>query len=224
MHPTEAISIIIADDHAIFRNGFKSIIENLKDTKVEFIEEACNGMELVEKTKLHHPDIVITDIKMPVMDGLEACRIIRKECPSTRVIALSQYEEQSFIIEMANAGASGYLTKYAEVDEVLRAIETVNNGFSYFNKAIPGEIPKVSAGSQSPITKVPQIEFSLQEMKVIKLLCKQMSTKQIACQLQLSSRTIEDYRQKIMERIGAKNSVGIALYAFINEIMLLAEL
>ncbi len=224
MHPTEAISIIIADDHAIFRNGFKSIIENLKDTKVEFIEEACNGLELVEKTKLHQPNIVITDIKMPVMDGLEACRIIRKDCPATRVIALSQYDDPRFMLEMAEAGASGYLTKYAEVEEVIWAIETVNDGFTYFNKAIAVENRQVPTGSGSGSPKVSCIEFSLQEIKVMKLLCQQMSTKQIACHLQLSSRTVVDYRGKIMERIGAKNSVGIALYAFINEIILLAEL
>ncbi len=227
MHPTEPISIIIADDHDIYRQGFKMINENQKIANIEFVDEACNGVELVEKTKNKKPNIVITDIKMPLMDGLEACRIIRKECPHTKVIALSMYDEPNFIKGMFDAGASGYLTKNSDQQEVLHAIKTVNEGFTYFSKKTIGEIAKVPDGIQYGIqsgVKISNTQFSLQELKVIKLLCKQMSTKEIAHHLQLSARTIEDYRNKIMERIGAKNSVGIALYAFINGIVILGEL
>jgi DNA-binding NarL/FixJ family response regulator len=132
MHPALPITIIIADDHDIYRQGFKTMIENQKTANIVFVEEACNGLELVEKTKKLQTHIVITDIKMPVMDGLEACRIIRKECRDTKVIALSMYDEPSFIFEMVDAGASGYLTKNSGQQEILNAIKTVSKGLTHF--------------------------------------------------------------------------------------------
>lgn len=217
MYPVQTITVIIADDHEIFRQGFKSIIANQKNTNIKFIGEASNGLELVEKAKKHQPNVVITDIKMPVMDGLQACRIIRKECPATRVIALSQYEDVNFIMEMTVAGASGYLTK-TDLKEIIKAIKTVSEGFTYFKKAMPSGINKSSLTKTKNEKELVKIEFSLTEVKIIHLICGQLTTKEIAATLNLGKRTIEDYRHKIQKKMKVKNAAGIVAYAFLHGI------
>jgi len=219
MYPAQTISVIIADDHEIFRQGFKSIIANQKNTNIKFIEEARNGVELVEKAIKHQPNVVITDIKMPVMDGLQACRIIRKECPATRVIALSQYDDTNFILEMTGAGASGYLTKFTDLEEVLVAIKTVSEGFTYFKKAIPAAIETSTLTNTKNEKELVKIQFSLTEEKIIQLICDQLTTKEIATTLNLGKRTIEDYRHKIQEKMKVKNSVGMAFYALAHSMV-----
>lgn len=222
MHPNRTVKIIIADDFEIFRCGYKQIIETLEDPLFEIIAEAADGIELIEKVKKLRPDIVITDIKMSVMDGMRACSIIKEKYPRTKLIVFSSFEQGDLLLEMvAVGGANGYLIKHANKYEVLESLKTVSNGLSYYCSATKKRLFEVLQTKNKTAKKV---LFSVQEMKVIGLICKQLTTKEIAYILHLGNRSVEDYRHNIQEKIGAKNMVGIAMYALVNELVKVSEL
>lgn len=220
MQTWPTITVVIADDHSIFRTGFKIFLEGQKDVNYLLVAEADNGLELLEKIKSHPPDIVFTDIQMPGMDGVQACKIIKEKYPLTRVIALTLYDEEHLIWDMIHAGANGYIVKSSPPEEILEAIKSVGEGVAFYSDGIAG---KLAAGADK-IKPKNSIQFSEQELKIIKLICKQLTNKEIANTIQLHVRTVEDYRYKIQEKINAKNAVGIALYALANGIEILANL
>jgi DNA-binding NarL/FixJ family response regulator len=218
MKAATPIRLILADDHEIFRDGFKAMLK--KQPLVELVGEASNGEELVELSRRLKPDIIVTDIKMPKMDGTEATRILSKELPSTGIIALSMIDEENLIVDMLEAGAKGYLLKNAHKDEIMEAIKSVSKDQIYYCAETSGKLAQMIARSNSihPARKPKKPEFSQKEIAVIQCLCQEMSNKQIAETLDLSIRTIEGYRGTIQEKIGAKNSAGIVIYAIRNKI------
>ena len=133
-------SIIIADDHEFFRTGFKKIIQEQYAGEIEFMADAANGCQLVEMVSLYHPRIVITDIQMPVMDGVEACKAIKQQHPETAVIAFSMYTDTRNIISMLQAGATGYLAKTSSHQEVAEAIRAVSRDQSYYCSTVSQKI------------------------------------------------------------------------------------
>jgi DNA-binding NarL/FixJ family response regulator len=216
MKSNETIKIVIADDHEFFRIGFiKFITYSFPQTK--FIAEARNGIELVELVKKHRPQVAITDIQMPKMDGIQACRIIKDNYPGTNVIAFSVFDKPEQILGMLDAGAIGYLVKSSEKEEILQAIENVSKGTRYYCSSIAEKCFRDTNRSHQKDKQ--KIQFTFQEIKVIKLICEQLSNKEIASQLKLSTRTVEDYRRNIQEKIGAKNVVGTVLYAVFNNLV-----
>ena len=224
MYPCQPVKIIIADDHQIFRSGFKATLANQNVLNIAFVDEASNGVELVEKVTLHKPDVVITDIKMSLMDGIQACHLIKENNPSVKVIALSMFDDEGLMIEMVRAGASGFLAKNAEQKEVLLAIKAVSEGFTHFKNGLALPIAEIRNDNQLISKKISLKEFTITEIALIKLICKQLTNKEIAHTLGLSKRTVEDYRHKIQEKMNAKNAVGIVLFALENEIVQLGEL
>lgn len=218
MMKTKQIKIILADDHEIFRDGFKSMLR--KQPSIEMIGEAANGDDLVKLTRQLLPDVVVTDIKMPKMDGLEATKIIAKEFPRMGIIALSMIDEESQIIDMMEAGAKGYLLKNAHKNEIVNAINAVYEGEVYYCDETSSKLSRlIAANEKIPfIRKKDKIEFSEKEIDVILLICEQLTNKEIAQRLNLSIRTIEGYRDRIQEKIGARNAAGIVVYAIKNNI------
>ena len=218
MTKTNQIRIILADDHEIFRDGFKSMLR--KQPSIEMIGEAANGDELVRLTRQLLPDVVVTDIKMPKMDGLEATKILSKEFPLMGIIALSMIDEESQIVDMMEAGAKGYLLKNAHKNEIVNAISAVYEGEVYYCDETSAKLSRmIAANERIPfIRKKEKIEFSDREIDVILLICDQLTNKEIASRLNLSIRTIEGYRDRIQEKIGARNSAGIVVYAIKNNI------
>lgn len=214
--------IVLADDHEIFRKGFKRVLESRQLNQYEFVGEASNGVELVEKVNQTQPDIVITDIRMPVMDGIKACRNITNKFPLVKVIAFSAFDNENYIMEMIHAGAKGYLVKNATIDEISDAIATVKSGKSFYCSTISEKLFGTFENSINNELKI--IHFALYEINVIRLICKQYTNKEIASNLKLSTRTVEEYRRCIQDKIKAKNAVGIALYAIINGIVKTSEL
>ena len=203
---TNPIRIVLADDHEIFRDGFNAMI--VKQPAVELIGEACNGEELIEITRSLQPDVVVTDIKMPRLDGVQATRILATEFPSLGIIALSMIDEENLIMEMMEAGARGYLLKNAHKDEIVEAIKAVKNGMIYYCDGTSAKLTRMIAKNERiPFVKrIPRPEFSVKEINVIQYICQEMTNKEIADKLHLSIRTIEGYRDRILEKIGAKNS------------------
>jgi DNA-binding NarL/FixJ family response regulator len=212
------IKIVLADDHEIFRDGFKAMIK--KQSSVELIGEASNGEELIQVVRQLKPDVVVTDIKMPKMDGLEATKALSAEFPNIGIIALSMIDEETLIIDMMEAGAKGYLLKNAHKNEIVEAIKAVNDHHIYYCDGTSAKLSRMIAKSDKiPFNrKSSRPDLSQKEIDIILLLCEEMTNKEIADRLGLSIRTIEGYRDKILEKVGARNSAGIVIYAIRNKI------
>jgi DNA-binding NarL/FixJ family response regulator len=214
---TTPIRIILADDHEIFRDGFKVMLK--KQPSVQLIAEASNGEELITLSSELKPDVVVTDIKMPRMDGIEATKRLANDYPNIGIIALSMFDEENLIVDMLEAGAKGYLLKNAHKDEIIEAIHTVNSGHTYYCNDTSSKLAQMIARSSfKPSLRTAKPEFSEREFAVIRFICQEMSNKEIAHQLNLSIRTIEGYRDRILEKIGAKNAAGVVVYAIKNNI------
>jgi DNA-binding NarL/FixJ family response regulator len=211
------IKIVIADDHEIFREGFKLLLKNQQE--VQLVGEADNGRELLDIAAQQQPDIVITDIKMPVVDGIEACKAIKMKFPHMQVIALSMFNEDNLIVDMLEAGARGYLLKNTNKHELLQAVRAVYEGSTYYCMATSGKLTRMIAESKfNPYRNQPVKKFTPREMEIIKLMCEQHTNKEIATLLRLSIRTVESHREKIQEKTGARNSIGIVIYAIKNDL------
>ena len=206
------ISIVIADDHEIFRDGFRAMTKKFPEVKL--IGEAENGRDLIELIEKTKPDVVLTDIKMPKMDGIEATRQLIKSKSNVNIIALSMFDEDNLISDMLEAGAKGYLIKNANKEEIIEAIKTVNRGKTYYCKDTSARLLQMISNSKfNPYKKTPKPQFTERELEVIKLICDQLSNKEIAERLNLSIRTIEGYREKILEKMDVHNTAGIVVYA-----------
>src|ERR1700733_7506807 len=153
------IKIVIADDHEIFREGFKLLLK--RQDEVELVGEAENGKELLEIIAKKQPDIAIVDIKMPVMDGIEACRIIRRKFPNVQVIALSMFNDDNLVIDMLEAGARGYLLKNTKKAELLMATQAVHKGDLYYCNATSNKLTKMIGESKfNPYKNEPEQKFT----------------------------------------------------------------
>lgn len=209
-----SLSVVIADDHPFFRDGLKFMLQKAKDKNITLKGEAGDGDELFDIVMDVKPDIVITDIMMPRLDGIKATRKIKEQLPSTQVIAVSMLDETGMVVDMFEAGATGYLVKNAPKEEILQAIEVVRyNGVYFSNSTSKKFLAAIVNTRHNPHFKSPVIKFNQQERTIILLICRQLTTKEIAAQMKLSTRTVEDNRYRIQEKIGAKCAVGIALYA-----------
>lgn len=207
-----SIRLIIADDHEIFRDGLALMLSRQKD--ITLIAQAGDGKELLELTELHNPDVIITDIKMPVMDGIQASKHILQKFPDIKIIALSMFDEESLIVDMLEAGAKGYLLKNADKQEILDAIETVYEDKTYYCHHTSARLTNMIVRSNfNPYKKKEPVSFNDRELEIIKLICQQNSSKEISDKLFLSSRTVEGYRTKILEKMNARNTVGVVVYA-----------
>ncbi|MCW3074975.1 MAG: LuxR family transcriptional regulator [Flaviaesturariibacter sp.] len=211
------LRVVIADDHEIFRDGFRVMLKKQKG--IELVGEAANGEELLERTASLQPDVVITDIRMPVMDGVTATKLLQRRFPTIGVIALSMFDEENLIVDMMEAGAKGYLLKNAHKEEIVDAINSVHNGKIYFCKHTSKKLIGLFGESNyNPFKRKMDSELSEQELLIISLICREYSSKEIAVRLQLSPRTVESYRQELLNKIGARNVAGLVIYAIKNSI------
>lgn len=211
---SQLIKIIIADDHPLCLSGFKSMIDI---PEFKLIAEAKNGEELVQLSINLQPDIIMTDIKMPRLDGIEATRQIIKELPNTGIIALSMIDEYNLITEMLDAGAKGYLLKSVSQDEIIAAVHAVYKGEIYYCKDTTAHMVKMLAKSDYKAFKEnAQRQFSEMEIEIIKLICQGHSNKEIARDLNLKKRKVEWHREQIMQKLNVKNTAGITIFAIKN--------
>jgi DNA-binding NarL/FixJ family response regulator len=211
------IRIVLADDHEIFRDGFRVMLK--KQPSVELIGEAPDGEELIKLVEELQPDVVVTDIKMPKLDGIQATKILTKRFKDIGVVSLSMFDEENLIIDMLEAGAKGYLLKNAHKDEIIAAIEAVFSDQTYYCNRTSRKLTRMIAESSfNPNRRPVNPDFSERELKVIRFICQEFSNKEIALQLNLSVRTIEGYREKIQDKISARNTAGIVVYAIKNRI------
>jgi DNA-binding NarL/FixJ family response regulator len=194
----------------MFREGIRMLME--QESKFEIVGEAGNGDELIRVMETTKADIVITDIEMPVINGIMATKEIKNKHPHSGVIALTMFGDDHLIVEMLDAGANGYLLKSTRKQELIDAIEAVYGGGSYFCNSTSLRLSKMIAQTRLG-EKHNETTFSKKEIEIIKLICEQYASKQIAEMTNLTPRTVEKYRDYIMEKTNSKNMVGIVVYA-----------
>ncbi len=211
MTAQKSIRVLIADDQQVFRMGLSTLLKEMKG--IELLDEASNGAILLEKALALQPDVIITDIKMPVLDGISATKELNKQIPNSKVIALSAYVKDDLILHMLESGAIGYLVKTADALEIKEAIETVNQHKPYFCKEITQRLTEIVAKNYK-IPEKSSAKFTERELEIIRLICKEFTSKEIALQLHLSKRTVEGHRTRILEKMNVKSIAGLITYAF----------
>jgi DNA-binding NarL/FixJ family response regulator len=210
------IRLIIADDHQLFREGIRQAL--FQEENIKIMAEASDGRALLEKSLSIKPDVILTDIKMPVMDGIEASKAILEKLPNVKIIGLSMFDDEANIVDMLEAGAKGYLIKNADKNEIIEAINTVYEDDPYYCKHTSFTLAKMISGSSrfNPNKRKEKPEFTEREIEIIELICQQLTNKEIGDKLYISTRTVEGHRMKIQEKMQVKNSIGIVIYAIKN--------
>jgi DNA-binding NarL/FixJ family response regulator len=206
-----SVKIILADDHRIMREGLRALLE--KEAGIEVIAEAENGRTTVELSRELNPDVVVIDIGMPDLNGIDATRQIVSESSSVKVIALSMHSDKKFVREMLSAGASGYLLKDSAFEELGTALATVINNKTYLSPKIADTVVKDYLGQIE--TKESKVSPSLtkREREVLQLIAEGKTTKDIASQLYVSIKTIETHRKQIMDKVGLNSVAELTKYA-----------
>ncbi len=208
----ETIRLAIADDYPMFLEGLKLILHQYPYLSI--VGEAANAKSLVQVVDDHAPDVVITDIQMPDMDGIVATKIISEKFPATKVLALSMYGEYHLIVDMMEAGAMGYLLKDTMKDDLLDAIDAVMDGKIYYCRTTNMLLAKMlSKSNKGTVLDAATDVFTEKEKEVIRLLCEEYATKEIADATNLTHSTVETYRKKILDKIGCRNVAGVVVYA-----------
>ncbi len=210
MKGSAPIRIILADDHEIFRDGFAGLFR--EDEEISLVADARNGVQLLAMIDQFKPDVVLTDIKMPEMDGVTATREIVRRFPTVNVIALSMFDDDAHVVEMLQAGALGYLLKNAHKKEIIEAIHVVHRGEAYYCSETSFRMARLIA-SRLPADKQARVQFSEKEKEVMQYICREYNNMEISAELHLSVRTIEGYRKSILEKSGARNMIGAVIYA-----------
>lgn len=209
------IKVAIADDYKIFREGLK--VSLAQDEQMEVLFEADNGEELLRETEKNLPDVIIMDLKMPLMDGMEATRLIRKKYSEVKILVVSMYDDDKFIIHLMEIGANGYLFKNAEPDEIRKAIHAVYENGYYFNDIVNKALLKklVMKGNIKPSFNQ-NVELTERELEVLKLICAEKTAAEIGKEIFLSHRSVEGIRQRLIEKVGVRNTAGLVMFAVKN--------
>lgn len=214
------INVFLVDDHQIVRDGIKSLL--LDSTEISITGEALNGKELMEKIGQAKPDVILMDISLPDISGIELTRQITQFYPEIKIVILSMYTQEEFITNAIAAGAKGYLPKNTTQQELLNAIITVHNGKEYYNDTVSKIILEnyISTVRKSKDTETEKDEenLSIREKQILKLYVEGMSNQQIADKLFISIRTVESHKNHIMQKLGVKSIVELVKYAIRNNI------
>lgn len=215
----EVINVMIVDDHVLYRAGVKTALSSKKDIKI--IAEADNGAHLLNMLKVIQPDVILLDIQMPIMDGITALPEIKKLYPQIKIIMLTLLDDQSVITRLMELGANSYLVKTSDAEVIYEAIKTCHYQEFYFNsltnKALLNNLRQKNASS----FKLHQEDATLteKEITILRLMCDEKSTREIAEAVELSPRTIEAIRDKLKVKTGTKSTAGLIMFAVKNNLL-----
>lgn len=213
------IKIILADDHKLFRDGIKSLLSTVKD--IEIVGEVSSGNELLKLLEEIKPNVVITDISMPDLSGIEATKIITEKLSNVYVLILSMHISEEYILDSIKAGAKGYLSKDINREELIIAIHNIANGEGYYNK----EVSEILLKSYVKQTKIKskntshKAHLTNRELEIVKLVAEGFMSKEISDILNISIRTVDSHKSKIFQKLKLKSSIDIVKYAIKNEII-----
>jgi DNA-binding NarL/FixJ family response regulator len=210
---TTRIKVFIADDHALLRDGLRAVLE--RHPTLEVVGEAGDGREAVKRIEETIPDVVLMDIAMPGLNGLEATRQIRKVLPRTKILVLSQYDDQDYIYELLRAGASGYMLKGSSAADLVAAIESVARGGTFLNPIVAARVVEGFVGRGEELRSVPGGETTLtaREREVLQLVAEGHGNAQIAAKLGISPKTVETHRANIAAKLDIRDVPGLVKYA-----------
>jgi DNA-binding NarL/FixJ family response regulator len=208
----DTITVILADDHRIFRKGLKALLSD--KAHIEVLAEADSGDEALKKAVQYKPQLVIMDIGMPKMDGIEATRQIRERLPKTEVLILSMHAKKAYIDQVLKAGAKGYVLKDSDEENLIAAINTVHNGGYYLDSPIADQVLSGYFGGKTKREIQEQADpLSEREKEVLRLLAEGNSNQEVADILCISRKTVENHRANIVRKTGVQGQVGLTKYA-----------
>lgn len=208
---SKVLQIFLADDHTVLREGLKMLIDEQPDMQV--IGEAGCGRDAWLQAKRLKPDVVVMDVSMPDMTGAQATMRLRQECPEIKVLALTAYEDQGYLRQLLQAGASGYVLKRTAAEELIRAIRVVAAGGMYLDPALAGKVTDRFIGKQSARGTSQGNDLSDRETEVLRLIALGHSNKEIATSLDISVKTVETYKTRLMEKLDLHSRADIVRYA-----------
>jgi two-component system, NarL family, invasion response regulator UvrY len=215
------ITIALADDHVLLRNGLANL---LQDLDFEVVFQADNGKQFIEKLKTHMlPQVVLMDINMPVMDGYDTTLWLKKNHPDVKVLALSMYNDENAIIRMLKSGAKGYLLKDSSPLELKAAIQSLATKGFYYSELVTGTLIHTINHMDDPESAVIKDVLGLneRELEMLKLICTELTFKEIAEKMQISPRTVDGYRDILLEKLQCKSRIGLVIFAIKNGIIVI---
>jgi DNA-binding NarL/FixJ family response regulator len=211
----EKLDILIVDDHKLFREGLKILLKNLEN--VGTIWEASDGEVFLSMIKTHKPHVVLMDIEMPKLNGIDATVKALEQFPDLKILALSMYSDEEYFQKMIDAGVCGFLLKNSEFSEVKKAIQTVAEGSNYFTDELLYKL--VNRIKAKAVHTEPVVSLSDRELEILALICKGFSNQEIAEQLYISKRTVDHHRASLLTKTGTKNTASLVIYAIKNKIV-----
>jgi DNA-binding NarL/FixJ family response regulator len=207
-----ALTYFIIDDHSIFRQGIKMALSD--DPMLSCIGEASNGNELMKLLKERQPDVILLDLKMPGMDGMEATKEIRKTYPDLKILVLTMHEDDQLVLHLLEAGANGYLVKNADADEIKLALHACKDNGHYFSDHVSSLMLRSIVEKNKPAVQAKEeVALSEREQEVLRLICDGQTAAEIGSRIFLSPRTVEKIKSTLYEKTGARNNAGLIMYA-----------
>lgn len=213
----ETINVAITDDHVLFRQGVKTAMGMKKDIKILF--EADNGMQLLSMLKHTQPDVILLDVQMPIMDGIATLPEVKKLYPEIKIIMLTMHDEPTMITRLMELGANSYLTKNSDSELIYEAIKTCHEQEFFFNALTNKALIDGLRMKRQDSPYAQDVKLNDKEVTVLRLMCEEKSTKEIADIVDLSPRTVEAIRDKLKSKIGARSTAGLILYAVKHNII-----
>jgi len=226
--PVQKIRVLVADDHTIVRRGFVSLL-SLADG-VEVVGEAENGREAVEKAMLLLPDVVLLDINMPVLNGLQATQQIRQKAPEVKVLIVTAHDNDEYVLQVVRSGASGYLLKNTSAEDLFAAIRAVQAGGAFYSPSVSKILASFQTKQVSPAVEAPpgnearaETRLTSREREVLQLVAEGYTHQQIASALSISRRTVDTHCNNIMSKLDIHDNAGLTTYAIKNGIVILPK-
>lgn len=205
------VSILIADDHQLFRLGMRYLLRNIEDIQV--VGETKTGRETIIFCNTHQPDLVLMDIDFPDKCGVDVAKTIKIAHPTIKILALSMHEEDEYVINMFKSGVSGYVVKDASIEELVRAIRAIRDGNSYFSKNISKSFFKEKNNHLKMLHESSKkVSVTHRELEILKYVTDEMTNKEIGEMLFISPRTVETHKRNLMQKLQVKNTVGLVKY------------
>ncbi len=206
------LTYIIADDHKVFRQGLRYTLNT--DPQLKCIGEAENGKQLLQLLSSIQPDVILMDLKMPEMDGMEATKAIRQLYPDVKILVLTMYDDEQFVLHMLDMGVNGYLVKNADPEEIIKALYTVHENDYYFNDMVSRLMLRTIVNKKQVQQRTKEnVQLSDKETEILRLICLEHTNAEIAEKVFLSQRTVEGIRSTLLEKIGVRNTAGLVMYA-----------
>jgi DNA-binding NarL/FixJ family response regulator len=212
------IKLFITDDHKIIRDGIRSLLSDCPE--INIVGEAGNGHQAIENVGALMPDVILMDISMPEMNGIETTRILKNKFPEIKILVLSMSSEEEHIRKMLEAGASGYILKNSGKEGLVKAVKSVYEGKHFFSDEVTDSILQIITHAHEP-EKPESIhpELTEREKEILKLITSELTNPEIALKLFISVRTVDAHRRNILEKTGCRNTAGLVKYAFENKII-----